>query len=103
MIGQFARRAGTRAGCELQNVFRHPGSPEALTQLPGHQQGIGAARGCRGEQKRDAEEAVETLFEQFKASKVVVEDYLEGKEASYIVTVSGSHIVPFAASTLRIL
>jgi phosphoribosylamine---glycine ligase len=47
---------------------------------------------------KDAELAVQELFDQFKSSLIVIEDYLVGPEASYIVAVSGNCIVPFAAS-----
>lgn len=48
--------------------------------------------------KEEAHTALETLFKKMKVTRVVIEDYLTGKEASYIVATDGVRIVPLAAS-----
>jgi phosphoribosylamine--glycine ligase len=46
----------------------------------------------------EAEEGLSALFGDFEAKRIVVEEFLEGKEVSYIVATNGTEIIPLAAS-----
>ncbi len=46
----------------------------------------------------EASSAMSALFTQLKADRVVIEQFLEGIEVSYIVATNGKEIVPFAPS-----
>jgi len=54
MVGQFFSGLRARAWHKLQHVWGYAGLPEALTELPGHQQRIGRGfeyhgiAGCQG-------------------------------------------------------
>lgn len=61
--------------------------------------GLAAGKGvvvCRS--AAEAEAALPELFTKFDSRSVVVEEFLEGREASFIVATDGERIVPFAAS-----
>ncbi len=47
---------------------------------------------------QDALSAVDEAFHTFSAKQIVVEEFLEGVEVSYIVATNGKSIVPFASS-----
>ncbi|RMD85647.1 MAG: phosphoribosylamine--glycine ligase [Candidatus Dadabacteria bacterium] len=60
---------------------------------------LAAGKGvCVVKENSEIDEAIEFLFGKQRARKVLVEKYLEGKEASYIVAVGGGKVVPMAAS-----
>ena len=48
--------------------------------------------------KADSLKGAEELFSDFKPEKVVVEEFLSGKEASYIIATDGQRILPMAAA-----
>lgn len=78
----------------LQSYVEKQGAPLVLKA-----DGLAAGKGvfvCL--EKMEAEAAARTLFQEFEADKVVVEEYLEGIEASYIVATDGERIVPLASS-----
>lgn len=83
---------------EARKLSRRWGLPLVLKV-----EGLAAGKGvliCRT--KRDIEEAAETIFEErrFGASgeRVVVEELLEGEEASFIALADGERVLPFATS-----
>lgn len=61
--------------------------------------GLAAGKGvfvCMSDE--EARAGLEEVFTRFNGTKVVIEEYLDGKEASYIVATDGERIVPFARS-----
>jgi phosphoribosylamine--glycine ligase len=61
--------------------------------------GLAAGKGvfvCQSAE--EARSALDTLFNKMKVNKLVIEEFLSGKEASYIVATDGHRIIPFAAS-----
>jgi len=48
--------------------------------------------------REEAENALKQVFLANKSQQVVIEEYLEGIEASYIVAISGDDVVPLASS-----
>ncbi len=61
--------------------------------------GLAAGKGvCVCTENDQIETALNFIFGELGADKVVIEDFLEGVEASFIVAVSESHIVPMASS-----
>lgn len=61
--------------------------------------GLAAGKGVFVCMKQDElEGAIPQAFDRFHSSKVVIEEYLNGCEASFIVATDGKRIVPLAAS-----
>lgn len=61
--------------------------------------GLAAGKGvCVCTEDSQIEPAIKFIFEDLKATKVVVEEFLEGVEASYIVAAKGTKAVPMATS-----
>ncbi|MCB0339272.1 MAG: phosphoribosylamine--glycine ligase, partial [Bdellovibrionales bacterium] len=61
--------------------------------------GLAAGKGvfvCKSDQ--EIEEALKVLFDSLASNEVLVEDFLEGVEASFIVATNGRVIVPMASS-----
>lgn len=61
--------------------------------------GLAAGKGvCVCMDKNQLTDGLKFIFDQIKADKVVIEDFLEGVEASFIVAVSSTQIIPMATS-----
>ena len=61
--------------------------------------GLAAGKGvCVCTESSQIEPALKFVFEDLKASKVIVEEFLDGVEASYIVAANGENAVPMASS-----
>lgn len=61
--------------------------------------GLAAGKGvavCKT--KEEALSFLETVFGELQSEQVLIEDFLEGREASYIVATDGERIVPFVAA-----
>lgn len=83
---------------EARKVRRRRGLPLVLKV-----EGLAAGKGvliCRDEEELDS--ALATIFEERKfgssGDRVVVEEYLEGEEASFIALTDGERLLPFATS-----
>lgn len=61
--------------------------------------GLAAGKGvCVCHTISEAEIALDWLFDEFAPARVIIEEFLEGVEASYIAAVNDAVIVPFASS-----
>jgi phosphoribosylamine--glycine ligase len=102
----FAKDVMISAGVPTANynvVYNHE---EAKEILKNHSMpvvlkadGLAAGKGvviCNN--LKEAEQASCSLFNELKSDKLVIEDFLEGKEASFIVATDGTRIVPLSTA-----
>lgn len=102
----FAKEIMDAAGVKNAEYKTFEAEAEALQYLESRgapivvkADGLAAGKGvfvC--ETLAQAQGAVREVFGAFSSAKVVVEDFIEGVEASYIVATNGKHIVPLASS-----
>lgn len=102
----FAKELMARAGIETAKYTTCSSRDSALQELAKwgapvvlKDDGLAAGKGvfvCMTE--KEAAEAVDALYARQADKCIVIEEYLEGPEASYIVATNGTQIVPMAAS-----
>lgn len=89
-----ARSETVQSRAEAEGCVRRWGTPIVLKA-----DGLAAGKGvfvCHREQ--DAAAAIEALFGELRAAQVVVEEFLEGIEVSYMVATNGREVFPLASS-----
>lgn len=102
----FAKQVMIDAGVRTPSSETFSEKGKALTFLKDHgapvvlkADGLAAGKGVYVCQTLDeAFGALESLFQEFQGSSIVIEDYLVGKEASFIVATDGEQVVALPAS-----
>ncbi|MEZ4754780.1 MAG: phosphoribosylamine--glycine ligase [Bdellovibrionota bacterium] len=103
---EFCKEIMIKAGVPTAN-YKTVHSKEELTLVCAEMKaplvikndGLAAGKGvfvCLTEEQ--VSEAIQSIYELQKPEKIVVEEYLEGKEVSYTAACAGEIVVPFAAA-----
>ncbi len=102
----FAKEVMISAGVPTAKYSFFDSEEKALKELPSFgphfvvkADGLAAGKGVIvTKDQSEAEEAIQSIFSSGTSNGVVLEEFLEGKEASYIVLTDGERVVPFATA-----